>query len=190
MRDSFMNLKYVDYLESKQKNRIKRLYLNSFPKDERFPFCILKHSIKNKKSVLYEALEDDKFIGMYYIVNCNKAVYLMYFAIDYAMRNKHYGSKILEDLKIKYGTIFLSIEKPHDVESSNRKKFYLKNSFYETNKYYEDNGIVYELLCTDKDYEITEEILKTRYSNMSNSKIIKYIIGKIFNMNNIKFIKY
>jgi hypothetical protein len=25
---------------------------------------------------------------------------------------------------------------------------------------------------------------------MSNSKIIKYIIGKIFNMNNIKFIKY
>ena len=69
------------------------------------------------------------------------------------------------------------------------KKFYLRNGFFETNRYYEDNGVVYELLCTNKEYVITEEILKMRYTNMTNSKLIKYIIGRIFNVSNIKFIK-
>ena len=70
-----------------------------------------------------------------------------------------------------------------------RKEFYLRNGFYETNKYYIDAGIKYELLCTNKDYKITEELLRKRYSNMSNSKIVRYIIGKTVNMNNIKFIR-
>lgn len=48
---------------------------------------------------------------------------------------------------------------------------------------------MYELSCTNKDYMITEEILKMRYRNMVNSKIIRYIIGKIFNIDSIKFIK-
>lgn len=98
--------------------------MNSFPKNERFPFWILKHSIKDKKSFLYEILHDSKFIGMYYIVNCYASFYLMYFATDNIMRNKRYGSKVLEDLKTKYKTIFLSIEKPNDKVSLKRKKFY------------------------------------------------------------------
>ena len=173
-----MNLKYINFYDSKQRNKIKKTYLNSFPRNERFPFWILKYSIKNKRNFLYEVLDyNNKFVGICYIVDCQDSFYLMYLAVDKIMRNKRYGSKILEDLKSKYGIIVLSLK---------RKKFYLANGFYEKNKYYEDNGVKYELLCTSKDYVITRENLKRRYSNMTNSKIIRYIIGKTFNMDNIK----
>ena len=63
---------------------------------------------------------------MQYIVNCKDTFYLMYFAIDLNFRNKGYGSKSLEDLKEKYKTIFLSIEKNDDKLSVSRKKILSK----------------------------------------------------------------
>lgn len=74
-------------------------------------------------------------------------------------------------------------------EKLRRKKFYLKNGFYETNKFILDNKVEYEILCTNRDYEITEENLKQRYTKMGNNKFINYVISKIFNTYNIKFIK-
>lgn len=182
-----MNLKYLNY--SKYKNEVKELYHKAFPKIERFPFWILEYTSKENKSILNSILDDNKVVGMEYIVNCDDSYYLMYFAIDEKLRNKNYGSKSLSDLKEKYKTVFLSIEKPDTDLTNRRKDFYLRNGFYETGKYYEDSGVIYEVLCTNKDYIITEEILKKRYSNMSDSKVMRYIIGKIFNMNKIKFIK-
>lgn len=66
-------------------------------------------------------------------------------------------------------------------EKLRRKKFYLKNGFYETNKFILDNKVEYEILCTNRDYEITEENLKQRYTKMGNNKFIitsyqKYLI--------------
>lgn len=49
-----MNLKYINYNKNKYKNKIKSLYLNSFPKDERFPFWILQECSKENNSDLYE----------------------------------------------------------------------------------------------------------------------------------------
>lgn len=44
-----MNLRYVDYPEYKRD--IKNVYLESFPKNERFPFWILKQSLKKENQV-------------------------------------------------------------------------------------------------------------------------------------------
>lgn len=41
-----MKLKYVNYLKSKHKKEMKRIYLKAFPKSERFPFWILKFAQK------------------------------------------------------------------------------------------------------------------------------------------------
>ena len=173
-----MDLKYLSY--PKHKENIKNLYLEAFPKKERFPFWILKHSIKKGKAALNAIMDDDKFIGMEYIVNCDDSFYLMFFAIDKELRNKNYGTKELKDLSTKYETIFLSIERPKDELSKRRKEFYLRNGFFETNKYCSEAEIDYEILCNNKDYNITEEIHKKRYDNMTNSKIVKYCINKIF----------
>lgn len=173
-----MSLNYVAY--PKCKKEIKKLYVESFPKKERFPFWILRHSIKRGKAVLNAILDDNKFIGMEYIVNCDDAIYLMFFAINKDLRNRKYGSRVLRELSEKYKTIFLSIEEPIDELSKRRKEFYLKNGFFEINKYCLDGGINYEILCSNEDYNITDEVHKKRYNNMTDSKIIRFIINRTF----------
>lgn len=173
-----MNIKYIDY--PSYKKEIKELYYEAFPKKERFPFWILKHSIKQGKTTLNAIVDNNKFIGMSYIVNCDDSSYLMFFAIKRELRNKNYGSKILKDLNLKCKTMFLSIEEPKEQLSERRKSFYLRNGFFETNKYCLEKGINYEILCNDKNYNITEKIHKKRYNNMTNSKIVKFCINILF----------
>ena len=181
-----MNLKYIN--NGKYMNEIEKLYLKSFPKDERFAFWILEECSKENNSDLYAIIDNDKFIGMCYIINCTNAYYLMYLAVEPHLRNKNYGSKILRDLKEKYKLLFLSINESNNSISIRRKNFYLRNGFYDINRVYEDTGINYEILCTDDSYKITDNIMKMRYINMtSNSKIFNEI-ANTFNVDvvNIK----
>lgn len=187
-----MKLKYIDYFKYKNKNEVKKIYINSFPKSERFPFWILKHCSKEKNVLFNAILDNDKLIGMEYIINYENKSYLMYLAIDKNERKKGYGSNILKDLIKKYENIILSIERPDKEINDNkiiRKNFYLRKGFFETNKFIKDNNIEYEILCSNKEYNITKGDLEKRYLKMTNSKIIKYFIGKIFNLKNINFIK-
>ena len=178
-----MNFNYINDL--KYKDELEELYLSAFPKEERFSFWILEDCSKEDNSDLYAILDNDKFVGMCYIVNCDGAYYLMYLAIQDELRNKKYGSKILEDLKEKYKTLFLSIDKPIDEISIKIKKFYLRNGFYDTNKYYEDTGVCYEVLCTNIQYEITENIMQKRYINMTSKPDLLNVISNTFNVNKV-----
>lgn len=181
-----MNLTYTNDLE--YINKIEKFYINSFPKEERFSFDILKECSNEDNSDLYVILDNNIFIGMCFLVNCDNAYYLMYLAVEPNLRNKGYGSKILNDLKCKYKTIFLSVDYNEDIVSIKRKKFYLKNGFYKTNKIYEDTGVLYEVLCTNQEYEITENNMRKRYSNMTNNSSIYKKISDTFNTNKIIFI--
>ena len=178
-----MNLKYINFFEIKHKNQIKKIYSESFPKEERFPFWILEECCQEKNSTLYAIFDNKNFIGMSYIVNCDDAYYLMYLAVVENLRNKKYGSMILKELKDKYKTIILSIEQPLNEITIRRKNFYLRNGFYDTNKIYEDTGICYEVLCTNNDYIITDDNMLKRYINMTNDPNVLNIISNTFNTN-------
>lgn len=173
----------LDYMDNnKYINKIEKLYVNSFPDNERFPLWILEECSKENNSNLYAIVDNNKFVGMCYIVNCCNAYYLMYLAVEPSLRNQNYGSKILMDLKEKYKVLFLSIDAPFDNISERRKKFYLRNGFYDINKFYEDTGVKYEVLCTDNKYEITGDIMKMRYTNMTNNSKLFEVISNTFNV--------
>lgn len=73
---------YFTYCNNlKYKDKIEKLYLSAFPKEERFPFWILEECSQEDNSDLCAILDNDKFIGMCYIVNCDDAHYLMYLAV-------------------------------------------------------------------------------------------------------------
>lgn len=180
-----MKLKYNNYF--KYKNEVEDLYLSAFPKHERFPFWILEECSKENNSELLAITDNNIFVGFCYLVKCDDLYYLMYFAVEPKLRNKGYGSIILKELSNRYKNIFLSIEKPVDDLTKKRKNFYLKNGFIETNKIYEDTGVFYEILCNNKEIEITEEIMMKRYKNMSKNPSILKSISNTFDMNEIKF---
>lgn len=183
-----MNIKLTDYNKCKDKNIIKRIYLNSFSKEERFPFWLLVKCSKEDNVSFNVVYDNNVVIGFQYIINYDDISYLMYFAIDSNSRNKGYGSEILNQLTKQNKNILLSIEKVLSEEdiTYKRKQFYLRNGFESTNRFLIDNNVEYELLCNNSKLNITKELLQGRYVNMSKSKIIKYIISKTFNVNDIE----
>ena len=189
-----MNFNYVDFLSSSDKKLIKKLYYESFDKDERFPFWLLKKCSKEKNVKFNIIYNKDKVIGfqyiiVQYIIEYENIAYLMYFAIEKTQRNIGYGSEILKELNKSYKNVLLCIEKTKekvfDIKHE-RKQFYLRNGFVGTNKYIVDNNVEYELLCNNSNLNITKEILEKRYTMMTSSKILRFIISKIFNVYNIK----
>jgi len=184
-----MDFNYVDFLSSRDKKLIKKLYYESFDIDERFPFWLLKKCSKEKNIKFNVIYNKDKVIGFQYIIEYDNIAYLMYFAVKKSQRNNGYGSEILKKLNKSYKNILLCIEKSNekvfDIKHK-RKQFYLRNGFVETNKYIVDNNVEYELLCNNTNLNITKEILEKRYKMMTSSKILRFIISKIFNVYNIK----
>ena len=184
-----MDFNYVDFQSSSDKNLIKKLYYESFDKDERFPFWLLKKCSKEKNVKFNVIYNKDKVIGVQYIIEYDNIAYLMYFVIVKNQRNNGYGSEILKKLNKSYKNVLLCIEKASEQISDikhKRKKFYLRNGFVGTNKYIVDNNVEYELLCNKSNLNITKEILEKRYTMMTSSKILRFIISKIFNVYKIK----
>ena len=184
-----MDFNYVDFLSSSDKNLIKKLYYESFDKDERFPFWLLKKCSKEKNVKFNVIYNKDKVIGFQYIIEYDNIAYLMYFVIVKNQRNNGYGSEILKKLNRSYKNVLLCIEKSNEQISNikyKRKQFYLRNGFVGTNKYIVDNNVEYELLSNNSNLNITKEILEKRYTMMTSSKILRFIISKIFNVYNIK----
>lgn len=187
-----MNLKYVNYFLVDNKRIVKKIYYNSFDKTERFPFWILKRCAKEDTVEFNVIFKDSEIIGIDYIIKYDDVAYLMYLAIDKNNRDRGYGTQILNDLTKKYRNIILSIEISNEEINDNklkRKRFYLGNGFISTNKYIIDNSVKYEILTTNRKCNITKETLEKRYTKMTNSKFIKYLISKMFNVDNIKFLK-
>lgn len=180
-----MNLNYIEFNKCKDKNRVKKIYIESFEKGERFPFWLLKRCAKESNVIFNAIYDNDKLVGFQYTIKYDNIAYLMYFAIDNDKRNIGYGSEILKQLTNSYNNVLLSIERSTNQKELKykRKQFYLRNGFIATNKYIIDNNVEYELLCNNDNLNITKELLQERYINMTKSKIIRYIISKMFNVN-------
>ncbi|MFR2534356.1 MAG: GNAT family N-acetyltransferase [Clostridia bacterium] len=154
---------------------VKKIYVDSFPKEERMPFLMMLLLTKITQTDFLAFYDQKVLCGFVYAATIENIAFIMFLAVDQCIRSKGYGSKILEEMQKIYSNnkIIISIERC-DVEARNlndrirRKNFYLKNGYIDTGYLIELSKIEQEVLIKngtfDKD-ELFEFFIK--YSNGS-----------------------
>ena len=135
------------------KKEIKTIYLSSFPREERAPLWFLFYKAKRDTIHFLAVVEEEKCIGLMYLVQVQDVMTLMYLALHDKVHGKGYGSALLKEVQTRFPDkkIFLNIEVV-DKEAINytqrykRKAFYLRNQFKELDYQVCEFGVTYEML--------------------------------------------
>ena len=138
---------------------VKRIYFESFPKSERMPFPLMVAMSKLWNTDFLGFYEEDTLCGFIYLAHNRKIVFVMFFAVDAALRSKGFGSAILQEIQKKYPTkkIIISIEPcdetAPDIEiRKKRKAFYLRNGYKETGYMIKLAGVVQEIIIANGEF--------------------------------------
>ena len=138
---------------------VKRIYFESFPKSERMPFPLMVAMSKLWNTDFLGFYEEDTLCGFIYLAHNRKIVFVMFFAVDAALRSKGFGSAILQEIQKKYPTkkIIISIkpcdETAPDIEiRKKRKAFYLRNGYKETGYMIKLAGVVQEIIIANGEF--------------------------------------
>ena len=138
---------------------VKKIYFESFPKSERMPFPLMVAMSKLWNTDFLGFYEEDTLCGFIYLAHNRKIVFVMFFAVDAALRSKGFGSAILQEIQKKYPTkkIIISIEPcdetAPDIEiRKKRKAFYLRNGYKETGYMIKLAGVVQEIIIANGEF--------------------------------------
>lgn len=166
----------------------KALQQKAFPKEEQYPFWILR-LMALRKGIDYLAHYDKNlFCGISYTSSTDNMMYILYLAVNDENRSKGYGTRILNKLKeIGAGReITLNVE-PLDETADNyiqrvrRMEFYNRNGFHDTGYRLLDVTGEYAILSTA--YEFSSKEYKKAISkigmNLYKPKIIKVNCDKM-----------
>lgn len=142
------------FSRSKDIPKIKRLYIEAFPENERFNFdMMLKNESGNYETFAFYL--NGAFCGFAILLNSGDISHILYFATEPELRGKGLGAKALGSLRrIKEGMrIIVDIERElpncHENEIRRRRKnFYLRNGYSETEVRYRWQDESYEILVS------------------------------------------
>ena len=140
---------------------VKRLQKTAFPKSEQMPLAAM-HLLALRKGIEYTAYYDsDLFCGITYTVVTGTDVFVLYLAVDDAVRSNGYGSEILAFLKEKYPAKQISPNvEPPDNGADNieqrikRIAFYKRNGFSLTGYRAKDYSHEYLIMSTAHNFKI------------------------------------
>jgi len=121
-----------EFQDNEEENqRIKKLYIEAFPPDERAPYWILKRRVNQGKAEQWNFYEEDTWVGWIYIARHKDLIYIFFFAIDSALRGQGYGTKALKTFieSNKDHRIFLALE-DWEKDSKNKEQRYKRYQFY------------------------------------------------------------
>lgn len=176
-----MNTKKVSIF-AKDYQKYKALQKRAFPKEEQYPFWILRF-LALRKGVDYLAHYDhDMFCGISYTSGTEHMLYVLYLAVNDEIRSKGYGTKMLQHLQETSGKkeITLNIE-PLDKNVANyeqrvrRMEFYRRNGFSDTGYRLVDVTGTYVVLSTAATFDVAEyeKAIRRIGMNLYQPKIIK-----------------
>lgn len=134
-----------------------RLYRAAFPKEERVPLGLLRLLTLRRGVDLICYREGETFCGFTYTVTDGNVVFVLFFAVDEALRGRGYGSSILKFLREKNPgkTVILNVE-PLDSNAENaeervrRVRFYENNGFFDTDYDIDEIGGTFRVFATEK----------------------------------------
>ena len=158
-------------LGGEEEKKVRRLYLKSFPPDERPPFSWLVKSFQNQEA-RFDVYEDGEgLVGFACIIENEDTAYLFFLAVDPHRRNSGYGSAILASISKAYKdkTLFLLAEDPELGDDRTMRKrriaFYARNGFLPSGIKAIEYGVQYVFLChhghltTQKWFDVMRQFL-------------------------------
>ncbi len=134
-----MKVKLVTDYSNEILEKLRSLYMSTFPKEERKPFEMMLEKQREGLMELHAIVdEDDEFIGLAIMVLYEGTALLDYFAVEEDKRSRGYGTAALGELQEKYADMrfFLEIESTSEecadkALRKRRKSFYKRNGFGE-----------------------------------------------------------
>lgn len=113
----------------KDYRNIKGLYHQAFPSEERAPFNMLMR--KAKRSDFFALYDNEKWIGLAYIVSRGKLAYIFYIAVTPDLRGQGYGTAAMKALIDHYSgcRLFLALEQL-DKSADNYEQRLKRHEFY------------------------------------------------------------
>lgn len=132
-------------LTTNQQAYWKSIYLNAFPAYERVAFEQLLNLAKVDQSVkLLLITEDEQNIGILLIVEVTSdKAYILYFAIDAAIRGGGYGSKTVALLKECYPNGIILESEQTGMNADNEEQRVKRYRFYEKNGVVDSGYLAY-----------------------------------------------
>ncbi|MCT1578740.1 GNAT family N-acetyltransferase [Oceanobacillus kimchii] len=114
-------------------NKLKRLFIKAFPKNERLPLWFLLMKADKDFVDFIGFYDEDDFIGFTYLITNKDLIFVLYLAIDSSQRSKGYGGAVLSKIKELYpnNRLILNIEaiisnSQNYEQRVKRKNFYIK----------------------------------------------------------------
>ena len=110
---------------------VENLLISTFPADERRDLELQRqYADHNPKFKVYAVYEVDVFVGFFTLWTFQSFSYVEHLAVYPSLRNKGYGTRILQYIKeIVKTPLLLEIEIPFDMQQKARQLFYEKNGF-------------------------------------------------------------
>lgn len=143
---------------STHSRKARNLYRTAFPKEEQLPWLLLRFMTALRLAQLNCYERDGVFCGLTVISSTPKVRFVMFLAVEEALRGTGCGSEILAQLKGKRPVI-LNVE-PLDDQAQNaaqrvlRMRFYEKNGFYDTGYEIDEVGGTFRVLSTEPKLDV------------------------------------
>lgn len=170
------NLTFLNIRNKKEcRKKLKKLYNEAFPKEERIPIWLLELLTRKKEAKFYSIYDKEKFVGLIYNIYYKDIVFIFYLAIDEELRGQGYGRKVLEFIKKEYSNlrIILSIEQINQNSNNYKQRikrieFYIKNGFRDAHYTIKERNVKYEMLYYNKNVTLYEfkELMKNYFGKI------------------------
>lgn len=163
-------------IQKHQWKELQNIYLEAFPKAERKPFFVLKHSVKTGQAQILTAEENGSLIGFAMVIPYLDMVMVDYLAVSGTIRSRGTGSQLIQEVCRQFPDkkLVLLIEALDDHAENKeqriaRRRFYLKNGFTSSELFIHGSSGKMEVL----NYGGT--VSSTDYLNLQ-----KYALGNLF----------